>query len=144
MKPMAFIRTCALPDIELSGANGSRVNPSDFAGHELIVLFCPAKLPDATQELAEYNALADAIAFNDAYMIAICDPKAGSPASRVTLASDPQGLAWNLLAECLSPQERMEPDKGAAFLMGRGGCLKRSWHGSGHAQSVRHALGERM
>jgi len=141
---MAFTRTCALPDIELSGANGARVNPSDFAGHELIVLFCPNKLLDATQELMEFNALSDALAFNDAYMIAICDPKAGSPASRVTLASDPEGFAWNLLAECLSQQERAEADKGAVFLMGRGGCLKRSWHGAGHAQSVRQALGERM
>lgn len=141
---LTFTRTCRLPDIELACAHGTRVNPSDFAGHQLLVMFCPANLPDAMHELEEYNSLADALAFNDAFLIVICDPNTGLPASRVTLASDPEGLAWEALAGCLEEEVQADRDKGAAFLLGRGGCLNRSWHGQGHAQSVRKALSERM
>ena len=30
-----------IPDIELTLPKGGTVNPTDFIGHELVVLFCP-------------------------------------------------------------------------------------------------------
>jgi|SRR5690349_6835266 peroxiredoxin len=133
-----------LPDIRLVGEKGQEVNPRDFAGHDLLVLFCPADLEVATRELAEYNSMADALAYNDAYMIAICDLKAGSPASRVIMVSDPDRVAWGAFNDSLPPAEQASSEAGAVFLIGRGGCLKQSWLGVGHAQRVREALGERM
>jgi peroxiredoxin len=158
-KRRAFIACCAkdfaegqmehcpilgLPDIRLVGDQGREVNPRDFAGHELLVLFCPADLEAATRELAEYNSLADALAYNDAYMIAICDLNAGSPASRVTMASDPDRVAWAAFSDSLPLAEQASSGAGAVFLIGRGGCLNQSWRGVGHAQKVREALSERM
>jgi peroxiredoxin len=133
-----------LPDIRLVGRKGQEVNPRDFAGHELIVLFCPSDLEAAKRELAEYNSMADALAYNDAYMIALCDPNVGSPASRVTMASDPSQIAWGAFNDSLPPAEQASWGTGAVFLIGRGGCLNQSWRGVGHAQKVREALSERM
>ena len=141
---MEYCPVFGLPDINLVGEHGQAVNPRDFAGHDLLVLFCPANLEAASCELAEYNSLADSLAYNDAYMIAICDPKAGFPASRVTMASDPDHVAWGAFGICLPPAEQASSEAGAVFLIGRGGCLKQSWQGIGHVQEVREALGERM
>jgi peroxiredoxin len=37
---MSATRNYGIPDIELPLPKGGTVNPSDFAGHELVVLFC--------------------------------------------------------------------------------------------------------
>jgi peroxiredoxin len=136
-------RTLGLPDVELAGAQGATVNPSNFAGHDLIVLFCPANRQEAARELAEYNALADALAYNDAYMVAVCDPDAGKAASRISIASDAEH-AWDAFGKCLSKNQRASTSEGATFLFGRGGCLREVWQGVGHASEVMEALGERM
>ena len=136
-------RTYGPPDIELAGQRGGTVNPANFAGHDLVVLFCPADPQAAAQELADYNALADALAFNDAYMVAICDRESGSPASRIALATNID-RAWDAFGGCSSKRERPEPGEGAVYLFGRGGCLRQIWEGVGHAKEVAQALGERM
>lgn len=136
-------RTLGLPDIELAGPQGSTVNPSNFAGHDLVVLFCPADRQEAARELAAYNGLADALAYNDAYMVAVCDREAGTAASRICIASDAEH-AWDAFAKCLGNRERAPITEGATFLFGRGGCLRKVWPGVGHANEVMRALGERM
>lgn len=136
-------RTYGPPDIELAGNHGRTVNPANFAGHDLVVLFCPADPQAAAQELADYNALADALAYNDAYMVAICDREAGMPASRIALSAD-MDRAWDAFSECSGKHERPIPGEGGVFLFGRGGCLRQVWHGAGHADEVRRLLGERM
>ena len=133
-------RTYGIPDLELTDG----VNPSDFAGHDLVMLFCPDDTEAAAQELADYNALADQLAYNDAYMVAVCSKTAEAPASRVLTARDAEGRAWDAFSKCLSPHMRPAPAEGAVFLFGRGGCLRQVWPGSGHAKEVVQALNERM
>lgn len=140
---MPEIGTYGPPDIELVGEQGRAVNPANFAGHDLVVLFCPSNPQAAAQELAAYNALADALAFNDAYMIAISERDAGLPASRIALSAD-FDRAWDVFSGCSSKRERPTPGEGAVYLFGRGGCLRKVWHGAGHAKEVAQALGERM
>lgn len=140
---MPSARTLGVPDIELVGAKGRTVNPSDFAGHDLVVLFCPADRQAAARELAEYNRSAEVLAYNDAYMIAVCDSHAGAPASRISVATDAEH-AWNVFGKCLSERERLTYEEGVVLLFGRGGCLRKVWQGVGHASDVAQALGERM
>jgi peroxiredoxin len=136
-------RTYGPPDIELAGQQGCTVNPANFAGHDLVVLFCPANPDAAAQELTDYNALADALAYNDAYMVAICGREAGAPASRIALSTD-RDRAWEAFRGCCSRRDLPSPDEGAVFLFGRGGCLRHIWSGVGHADDVMRWLGERM
>lgn len=131
------------PDVELPGLHGHMVNPANFAGHDLVVLFCPSDPEAAARELAEYNALSDGLAFNDAYMVAVCSPETGAPASRVALAVDSE-RAWAAFSSSCGKRNRLYPVDGMVFLFGRGGCLRKIWNGTGHASKVRQALGERM
>jgi peroxiredoxin len=140
---MPETKALGLPDVELAGVQGAKVNPSNFAGHDLVVLFCPKDRQAAARELADYNALADSLAYNDAYMVAVCDPNAGEPASRICIASDSEH-AWAAFSHCLGKSQRASTAAGAAFLFGRGGCLRQMWQGVGHATEVAQALGERM
>lgn len=133
-----------IPDIELPLPEGGTVNPSDFAGHELVVLFCPLDRVAAARELADYNRHADQLSNNDAWMVAVCDDPKTLPASRITLAADPDLGAWRAFGECLDPPEQIPRGGGAAFLFGRGGCLTRVWQGPGHVDDVVKELGERM
>lgn len=140
---MPDAQSLGLPDVELAGAEGRSVNPSHFAGHDLVVLFCPADRDAAARELAAYNAITGDLAYNDAYMIAVCDAGAGEPASRICIASDTDH-AWEAFRPCLDGHQQSSVTSGAAFLFGRGGCLRKVWRGCGYAAEVAEALGERM
>lgn len=140
---MPEMQTYGPPDVELTGRQGHMVNPANFAGHDLVVLFCPSDSNAAAQELAEYHALAEGLTYNDAYMIAICNREARPPASRIVLATDID-RAWDAFSQCSSKRRRPYPDDGAVFLFGRGGCLRKSWEGAGHAREVMRTLAERM
>lgn len=140
---MQDAHACGIPDIQLTGQDGKTVNPSDFAGHDLVMLLCPADQEEAKRELASYNALADALAYNDAYMIAVCGAQAGPPASRITICAD-AGRAWDAVEKCLDGKEQLSPHEGAVLLFGRGGCLRKVWRGVGHSRKVADALGDRM
>jgi peroxiredoxin len=133
-----------IPDIELPAPKGGTVNPSDFAGHELVVLFCPLDRIAAARELADYARQADQLSYNDAWMIAVSEDAKTLPASRMTLAADPDLGAWRAFGESLDPPHQLPREEGAVFLFGRGGCLTRAWQGPGHADDVVHELGERM
>lgn len=132
-----------LPDVDLAGQQGGKVNPADFAGHDLVMLLCPADKSAAATELAAYNGLANALAYNDAYMVAICCAEAGAPASRILVSNDSE-RAWQAVGKCLDGTDKPDPEEGAVLLFGRGGCLTKVWRGVGHANEIAKALGERM
>jgi hypothetical protein len=133
-----------IPDIELPLTKGGTVNPTDFAGHELVVLFCPLDRVAAEREMADYNRQADQLSYNDAWMIAVGDAGKVEPASRMTLAREPGPGAWQAFGESLDPPRQLPRKEGAVFLFGRGGCLTRAWQGAGHAREVADELGRRM
>jgi hypothetical protein len=129
-----------IPDIELRCAAGASINPSHLAGHDLIILFTPAGKSGAATELEKYYALADRLAYVDAYIIAIGDGADHAPLSRLAIASDPTLEAWRACSGSARPFRHKD---GAVFLFGRGGCLRQSWAGSGHARDVFAALEDR-
>ena len=131
-----------IPDIELPLPEGGTVNPSDFAGDEL-VLFCPLDRVAAARELADYDRHADKLAYNDAWMIAVCDNTKAMPATRMTLTAEPDLSAWKAFGESLDPPEKLPRKEGAVFLFGRGDCLTRAWRGNGHGNEVVSELGKR-
>jgi hypothetical protein len=133
-----------IPDIELPLPKGGTVNPTDFIGHELVVLFCPLDRSAAARELEDYNRHADQFSYNDAWVIAVCDDAEALPAGRTTIAADPDLAAWRAFSECLDPPTQLPREDGAVFLFGRGGCVTRTWPGSGHADGVAIELGKRM
>ena len=133
-----------IPDIVLPLANGGTINPRDFNGHELVVLFCPKDLAAAARELTDYNRHADRFAYNDAWIIAVCDDTEKMPASRISAAADPELRAWRAFNEGQDPRAFPPREDGAVFLFGRGGCITRIWRGTGHANEVVKELGMRM
>ena len=141
---MSASRTYGIPDIELPMPTGRPINPSDFAGHELVVLFCPLDRDAAQRELAAYDRHADQLSYNDGWMIAVGGAGDVEPASRIILASEPDSSAWQAFAEILDPPQQLPRKDGAVFLFGRGGCLTRGWPGAGHAGEVASELGKRM
>lgn len=141
---MTADRDFVIPDISLPSPKGSTVNPSFFAGHELVVLFCPSDSAGAEKELADYNRHTDQLAYNDAWMVAVCDAIQTPPGSRISLAGDTDSRGWQSFCERLDPPKRPPREAGAVFLFGRGGCLQRMWEGSGHAAEVVEELGKRM
>ena len=133
-----------IPDIELPLPGGGTVNPTDFAGHELVVLFCPLDRSAAERELADYDRHADQFSYNDAWMIAVCDDAGALSGSHMTIVTDPDLTAWIAFGDCLDPPAQFPRNDGAVFLFGRGACLTRAWGGSGHANDVVKELGKRM
>lgn len=43
-----------IPDVELQKPGGGTVNPANFIGHEIVVLFCPADREEAARDVAQY------------------------------------------------------------------------------------------
>ena len=139
MADMDSLKT-RVPDVELKCAAGASINPSHLAGHDLIILFAPGSKSRAADELEEYYALSDRLAYYDAYMIAVCHDADKAPLSRLAIATDPMLEAWRELSRS---ERRFRHKDGAVFLFGRGGCLRQSWEGPGHAREVFAALEER-
>lgn len=118
-------RLYGIPDIDLPLPGGGTVNPSDFAGHELVVLFCPTDRGAAVRELTDYQRNADKFSYDDAWMIAVGGGINVLPASRMTLTGEPDRRAWDAFCETMDPPRRLPREEGAVFLFGRGGCLTR-------------------
>ena len=137
-----------IPNVDLAKVGGGFVNPSDFAGHQLIVVFCPTDPSAAAQELSEYSACASELCANDAWIIGICDDEAASAIaarqSCFSVATDQQRAAWSAFQKLSKHRTRQERDAGAAFLFSRGGSLQRAWAGGGHASEVMRELKQRV
>jgi peroxiredoxin len=145
---MAIDLKFGIPDIQLVKVGGGLVNPSDFAGHQLIVVFCPTDPKAVSQELAEYGAHASELCGYDTWIIGICDETVGSsiPAGQscFSVAVDRAGAAWAAFQKLSRHRREPRREQGAVFLFGRGGTLQRAWPGGGHASEVMRELKQRM
>src|SRR4029079_19223657 len=93
-----------IPDIELSCDSGTKVNPASFAGHELIVLFCPTDAAEAGQEIAAYRKHCADFVARDAWLLTFadqCGDVAVEGADRVMTVPDPDEQAP--IASCVCP-----------------------------------------
>jgi len=128
-----------IPDIELSCDSGTKVNPASFAGHELIVLFCPTDAAEAGQEIAAYRKHCADFVARDAWLLTFadqCGDVAVEGADRVMTVPDPDWHAWVAFRNLTPHPEEYARADGATFLFGRGGDLRGYWRGSGHAHDV--------
>ena len=128
-----------IPDIELSCASGATVNPSSFAGHELVVLFCPADPAEAAREISSYRSRCADFVDYDAWVLAIgeeCAHAEPQGPDRILTIKDPQRGAWEAFRGLTDLKEAFDEKSGATFFFTRGGNLHRSWPGPGHLQDV--------
>lgn len=137
-----------IPDIDLPRDGGGTVNPGNFAGHPLIVVFCPA---DRAAEARELRRCAERVCDFDAYgawLITIGREGGAGPLDAdcpSASAYDPGDRAWAAFKEVAGGGAGgLRRDQGATFLFGRGGSLQRSWPGCGHAAEVLAELGQRI
>src|SRR5579864_5519098 len=127
--PVADLRF-GIPDIELGSVSGTRINPSSFAGHELIVLFCPADAAAAAAEIAAYQRYSAEFADRDAWLLAFADDLGEitvNGVGRVLTIPDPHRHAWVAFRNTTSHPEEFAGTSGATFLFKRGGGLHRYW-----------------
>lgn len=135
-----------IPDVELPKVGGGTVNPADFVGHEVVVLFCPSDAEAAARDVADYVLHLKDYCDSDAWVFGICDMEQAPcthPEASLTMALDEQRLAWHAFQDLLEPEQRAPREQGAVFLFDRGGGFRRSWAGSAHAADVARAVRER-
>jgi len=124
-----------IPDIDLQWTCGGSVNPSCFAGHQLLVLFLPTDVRRQSAEFDSYEKLSDEIAGTDAWFLVVGATSAqGQQQRKVPVALDPTGKAWAAFNKVA--KVRLDRAEGAAFLFTRGGAFHRVWTGQGHAPEV--------
>lgn len=131
-----------IPDIELPCSAGGTVNPASFAGHVLVVLFCPIAAEREAAEVAEYRKLSPELGAYGGWLMFVSGSSSLSerdPPRAVDAACDSDGSAWAAFCEIAPPDLKLDRSEGAAFLFARGGSLQRVWPGRGHAADV---LGE--
>ena len=144
-----FLRVAAtdlkfgIPDIELVSSSGSKLNPSAFAGHQLIALFCPTDVNASDREIAAYRHHSAELVARDAWLIVFAQRYDSSPndEARVLTFPDLEGHAWAAFRNLTPHPEEMDRDHGAIFLFTRGGCLHAYWQGAGHVGEVLAELG---
>ncbi|HEV2596457.1 MAG TPA: hypothetical protein VGU01_14795 [Sphingomicrobium sp.] len=129
-----------IPNIELGCASGEMVNPSSFAGHELVVLFCPLDPGAAFEEIAKFLAHSAEFVERDAWLLTIAerggDLAVDGAGRALKTIPDPGRHAWVAFRELTPHDEVMDRESGATFLFTRGGNLHRYWQGSGHVDDV--------
>ena len=137
-----------IPDVELTKPDGGTVNPNQFVGHELVVLFYPTAEAAAAREMADYTRHAQDLCDSDAWIIGVGDNHerdGGGHAETKSFAMvrDPGQRAWTAFQDLLERTNRTPRRAGAVFLFDRGGGLRQSWAGCGHAIDVVRALAQR-
>lgn len=130
-----------IPDIDLTCSPELSVNPSTFAGHQLVALFCPTDAEGGAREIEAYAKHSCEFAAEDAWILAFADqclatPQVGQP----ILIADKDRRAWVAFRDLTGSPESLDRGDGATFLFGRGGGLHRYWHGPGHALDVLEEL----
>lgn len=121
-----------IPTIDLARSSDGKVNPSSFAGHQLVVLFLPEDIPSQFAELQSYGECFDSLCATDAILLLVANNAVDT--SR-TIALDPDGKAWRLFLRA-ADNARIERREGAVFYFTRGGAFHRVWPGTGHANEV--------
>jgi hypothetical protein len=128
-----------IPDIELGCAAGTKINPSCFAGHELIALFCPLDAGAAAQEIEAYRRHSASFVERDAWLLTFADQCSDASVdgpARVLTIPDRDRHAWVAFRDLTGHSEEFDRSSGATFLFTRGGGLHRYWHGPGHVDEV--------
>ena len=128
-----------IPDIELGCVSGAKINPSSFAGHELIALFCPLDPTSAAREIAAYRRHGAEFVERDAWLLTFaehCDDVSVNGAARALAIPDPERHAWVAFRDLTEHPEQLDRSSGATFMFTRGGGLHRYWHGAGHVDDV--------
>jgi hypothetical protein len=129
-----------IPNIDLPWSCGGTVNPSCFAGHQLLVLFLPTDERQQAAEFASYDELAEDLAGTDAWFLVIGTDNAKSPEERkIPIALDRDGKAWQAFKK-VAKKSKLNRSEGAAFLFTRGGAFHRVWPGQGYAREVLQEL----
>lgn len=128
-----------IPDIELSWSCGGSVNPSCFAGHQLVVLFLPQDRDQQRAEFESYDKLAEELSGTDAWFLVIGDETHIEGDAKTPVAFDPDEKAWLAFKE-VADAGKLERSDGAAFFFTRGGAFHRLWPGRGHAREVLEEL----
>jgi peroxiredoxin len=136
----AIVQRGRIPDVVLQRAGGGEINPSALAGHELVVIFCPADPAAAAREIETYRALAGEFQDHGVWLLGVLadgiepiQPAAGEP--RIALAHDSSGAAWPTFAPWLDDSKAGRAP-GATFLFTHRGGFDRVWAGTGHAKEV--------
>ena len=131
-----------IPDIDIACGAGRKVNPSAFAGHELVVVFCPADPEQAAFEIDSYRKYAANFVEYDAWVLVFgdqCDLGPGQ-VGHPQLIADTDRHAWVAFRDLTHSPETLDRADGATFLFTRGGGLHCYWHGSGHVHEVLEEL----
>lgn len=127
-----------IPSIELGCSSGAKINPVSFAGHELIVLFCPLDDDAASNEIGAYLSHAFEFVRRDAWLLTFVEQRdnaAPEGRGRVLMIADPDRQAWAAFGALVN-DPLMSRSDGATFLFTRGGNLHRYWKGCGHVDEV--------
>jgi peroxiredoxin len=133
-----------VPKASVVTVDGKVLDLSVFAGHPLILAFCPSGACGAAGLLYDFSNLADRIAANDAWAIGITDDPLppGADDLHLLLARDPDARLYAMLCDHLREQGA-DLSQGAVFLFGRGGNLQRYWAGQPDAKEVVEQLAQR-
>lgn len=135
-----------LPDVDLPRLGGGKVSPAAYAGHALVVLFCPHGRAAEAEVLHEYSKAACEFAGYDAWLLAVIE---GGASPRVkhecafATVYDPHGNAWSAFKKLAAPSANLHREKGATFLFARGGSLQTVWDGPVSAGEVVKQLSRR-
>lgn len=120
------------------------LHPDDFCGQKLVVIFCPTDPEAANARLEAYRAQAEAFQRCGAWLVAV-PPNGYAPApgdnSHLTLAADPNGLAFQSLAARFPGM--LETTGEAVFVLDRDGVARHAWTGSPQVDEVFSGVRER-
>jgi hypothetical protein len=128
-----------IPDVDLPLGCGGKVNPSNFAGHQLVVLFLPADSEKQAAEFDSYERLFTELSHTDAWFVLVASEPCARPDATTRIASDPDDKAWRAFKE-VAGDANLDRQSGAAFFFTRGGAFHRLWAGPGHAREVAEEL----
>jgi hypothetical protein len=131
-----------IPDIELPW-NGGTINPSCFAGHQLLVLFLPAEQERKAAWFDACTSLSQELPATDAWLLVIgTAPAAAAEGCPFPIALDRDGKAWDAFRN-LADGRGLDRRDGATFLFARGGALLRAWAGRAEPGTVAGVLANR-
>lgn len=128
-----------IPDIDLPRIGGGTVNPSAFAGHVLVVVFCPDAAEIEAAERSQYERLSPSLSACGGWLVTVSESEMevhGGEKRCGAAAVDRDGSAWAAFREIAPPELKLDRSEGATFLFARGGSLERVWPGFGRASEV--------
>lgn len=128
-----------IPDIDLAWSRGGSVNPSCFAGHQLVVLFLPKDPQGQHAEIESYRKITEKLLGTDAWFLVVGDKSHVEDNAKTPVALDSDGAAWRSFTE-IAGAEKLDRSTGAAFFFTRGGAFHQVWPGSGNADAVAQEL----